>query len=61
MRTKEELRSELIDLSKPLIEWLNNNYHPHVKLIIDTNGFELLEGEIAFVQMPEELEDFSNI
>lgn len=58
---QEQKREDLIKLTTPLIQWLNQNYHPHVKLIIEPNGFELVEGQIAFMQLPEEIEDFSNV
>jgi hypothetical protein len=64
MKTNEQMeneRNELIELTQPLIEWINKNWHPHVKLIIDCNGFELLEGQIAFMPVFEEFENISNV
>ena len=43
MVISKEQSKELSKLSEPLLEWLNNNTHPHCKLIIDTNSVELLE------------------
>jgi len=40
----EQLRNELIALCKPLNEWLHKNYHPHTKIIIETNNAEIVEG-----------------
>lgn len=34
--------------AKPLIKWLNDNANPHVSVIVDCTGAELLVGEIAF-------------
>lgn len=39
---------ELEKLSRPLIEFLNNNFHPHTKIIIETDSAELVEGICAF-------------
>lgn len=36
-------------LARPLIEWLNNNYHPHTSIRIDNTGAELCEGVMSFV------------
>jgi hypothetical protein len=38
---KEDL---LLEAAKPLIEYLNNNYHPHCKIIVECNSVEVLEG-----------------
>jgi hypothetical protein len=38
---------ELEALSKPLIKWLNENFHPHVTVIITPTSTELLEGLCA--------------
>lgn len=29
---------------RPLIEWMNNNTHPHTKIIIDHTSAEIVEG-----------------
>ena len=39
---------ELETVSRPLIKWLNDNCHPHIKVIVDTNRAELVEGIFAF-------------
>ena len=41
--TKEQ-RKQLEELSKPLIKFLNDNFHPHVSIIIDPGSAELKEG-----------------
>ena len=43
MVISKEQSKELSKLSEPLLKWLNNNTHPHCKLVIDTNSVELLE------------------
>lgn len=35
-------------ITRPVIEWLNNNSHPHSKIIIDTLSAEMVEGIRAF-------------
>jgi hypothetical protein len=53
-------RIELMDLCTPVIEWMNKNYHPHTKVIIESNGFELVEGLLA-MEMLEDANDTNNI
>lgn len=33
---------------RPVIEWMNENCHPHTKAIIDCTSGELVEGVIGF-------------
>lgn len=46
---KQENRKEFERLSKPLIEWLNENWNPHTKIIIDTTSAEVVSGEMSVV------------
>jgi len=41
---KQKLLQELNESAMPLIEFMNKNYHPHVKCIVTPTGVELLEG-----------------
>ena len=41
-------KSELETVSRPLIKWLNDNCHPHIKVIINSNRAELVEGIFTF-------------
>jgi len=41
--TQDNKYEEFTNLCKPLIKYLNDNYHPHAKIIIDTTGWELVE------------------
>ncbi len=34
-------------LCKPVMEWLDKNYHPHCRAIIDSTGAELCEGVLG--------------
>ena len=40
---RKQLMSEFTELCKPLNEWLQNNYHPMTKIIIETDGAEIVE------------------
>lgn len=50
---KEELRKKFEELSRPLIDFINENYHPHATIIIDSTHAELLEGLIGFANQKE--------
>ena len=39
----EEQRKELERLARPLIKFLNDNFHPHVSITIDTGSAEIKE------------------
>jgi len=43
-----EKQKEFEALAKPLIKFLNDNYCPHVSVIITPDSAELLSGEMAF-------------
>lgn len=44
MYLKEDLREELLEKAKPLVEFLRVNFHQHFKIIIDDEYVELVEG-----------------
>ena len=37
----------LNELAKPLVKYLNDNHHPHTKIILECDGFELVEGIVS--------------
>ena len=43
-----DLRDNFIALARPLIKWLNDNYHPHACIHITTTHAEVLEGAIGY-------------
>lgn len=43
----EESREKLIEASKPLLKYINENHHPMTKIIITSNTVEVVEGAIA--------------
>ena len=45
----DKQREGLELVSRPLIEWLNINCHPHVKAIVDCTHIELLEGVCSII------------
>ena len=42
-----EKKPELDALLDPVIQWLNQNFHPHVKVIVGTTGYTLLEQQFG--------------
>jgi hypothetical protein len=42
-----KLREEFEALSKPLIKFLNDNFNPHSKIIIEPDGAEVVSGEMS--------------
>jgi len=49
MILNEEQRKEFEQVVRPLIKWLNDNYHPHVTVVADCSSAELSEGVNSFV------------
>nr|ELR5228783.1 hypothetical protein [Providencia rettgeri] len=41
MNSKDE--SEFEKVTKPLMKYLAENYHPHVKVVVDSSSSELIE------------------
>jgi len=44
MKLTETQQTELEKLVKALQEWMNENCHPHVVAIVDSENMELMEG-----------------
>lgn len=44
MIISEDKSEELKKAAAPLIKFINDNCHPHVKAIVETDRVELLEG-----------------
>ena len=61
MIINEEKRKEFEQAAKPLMKWLSDNFHPHVKVIVDSIGAELSEGvaTVAAVEAGESIEHWS--
>jgi len=48
MILSKDQEKEFENLTRPVIEWLNKNYHPHVSVTICSTRAELSEGVIGF-------------
>ena len=53
--TLEQIK-QLEELSKPIMKFLAENFHPHVKVIVENNRAEILEGS-ATVATDEFIKD----
>lgn len=40
-----DLEQSFKEAAKPLIEWLCNHGHPHMKVLVEPTGAELVEGK----------------
>jgi len=56
MKITERQSEQMLEAAKPLIKWVNENCHPHCKIILDCTHVELLEGQ-AINQTTEFLKD----
>lgn len=45
----EEQRKELEEVAKPVVKWLCENSHPHVKIIIEPTSIEIVEESARIV------------
>ena len=52
----EKERNEMLEAARPLIKWMNEHCHPHLKAVVDNTTIELLEG-IATHKTEEFLRD----
>jgi hypothetical protein len=43
----EKLTAEFQELCRPLNEWLQRNYHPHARIIIESDHAEVVEGAMV--------------
>jgi hypothetical protein len=55
MPTDQQLK-QFEEASKPLVKFLCENFHPHVYVIVNPTGAELVEG-LAYVRVEEFLRD----
>jgi hypothetical protein len=44
----ENQRKEFEELTRPVIEWMNNNCNPHVVIVIEPTSATLNEGLVGF-------------
>jgi hypothetical protein len=43
MTLTKEQHDQMLEAAKSLMQWLNNNCHPHCKLLVDQDTVELVE------------------
>ena len=48
MNMDDPKRQEFEAVTRPVIEWLNANCHPHVAVVIEPTSAVLYEGEVAY-------------
>lgn len=53
--TKEQVE-QFKEAAKPLVKFLNDNFHPHVTIIVECGGAEILESS-ALVKIEEFIKD----
>lgn len=53
--SKEQIE-ELREAAKPLVKFLNENYNPHCKVIVEVDGVEIVSGEVT-VKIEEFIKD----
>lgn len=56
MTLTEEQHAQLLEAAKPLMKFLNENAHPHTKVIVEVDSAELVEG-VSFVSTIEFIKD----
>ena len=47
MILNEQQRKEFEAVTRPVIQWLNENCHPHVSVVVEPARAELLEGGVC--------------
>ena len=52
MKISKEKADEMLEKAKPLIEWLNDNCHPHCDIVVTHLSAELKEG-VSIVRTEE--------
>lgn len=54
--SKDKL-AELQEAATPLLKYLNENYHPHVTVIVTPTSIELMEGIMAIPKILDHVKD----
>jgi hypothetical protein len=44
-----EQRAEFLEAAKPLIQWLNDNVHPHHHIVVDSTSAQLVQGQMHVI------------
>lgn len=51
------LRAEFEEVTRPVMKWLNENCHPHHKVVIGPDTAELLEGKVCTGRITDYIKD----
>ena len=57
MKTQEQKYAEFQELIGPVIKWLDENFHPHTKIIVNSLNAEIVEGVMISNQIDHEEQD----
>lgn len=57
IKDKVERQPDFEQATRPLIKWLNENHHPHMTIIVHSNGAELLEGQKTTGEITDYIRD----
>jgi hypothetical protein len=49
MKTNEEKLKEFEEVVKPVIKFLNENYHPNTAIVVTVDSAQVMEGQMAIV------------
>ena len=53
----QEKFDKLKEAANPLIKYLNENHHPHMKVIVTSTSVELLEGNMSIPKIYDFVKD----
>ncbi len=56
MRLTEEQKTELLSAAEPLMKFISDHGHPHIKIVVDIASAEMLEG-VAAIQYKTDSEE----
>jgi len=57
MKITEAQLQEILEVARPLMDWLKENTHPHCKVIVDSEFAELVEGIAGVLRERKEAGD----
>ena len=46
--SNDDLYEEFEELTKPIIHFINKNFHPHTQIVIDSTSAQVLEGIMSY-------------
>ncbi len=57
MKTQEQKYAEFQELIGPVMKWLDENFHPHTKIIVNSLNAEIVEGVMISNEIDHEEQD----